>query len=374
TTPALSGLAIGQRDINPSLVSVTIRNLEEQKYATDLMNPMYQLLGNMDFSFVLFYFFPLIIIAFGYNLVSEEKEGGTWRLVLSQTPRPLQMLYVKMGVRYISVLSVLLLLLVIAKFYLQIPVDAAFAIYCLLAVLYISFWFCLVWLVVSFHRSSSRNALILLTAWVLLCMLLPAGLHALVVQWYPAPEAYATVLESRDGYHRQWDRPKEPTIDKFQQRYPQFSSFRHPDGEDFSWLWYYAMQQMGDEQAATAAKLLKEKLRQRAAFSRVAGWFVPTIHTQLTMNALSRSDLLSQVDFLEALEKFHEDKRLYFYPKIFTEAAVSDENWNDFTLEYHAQENRTGWLEALLPLLLAGIICMGWAKWNWESMPLARKL
>jgi ABC-2 type transport system permease protein len=57
-TPHLAGLSIGQRDINPSIISVTIRNLEEQKYTTDLMNPMYQLLGNLDFSFVLLYFFP----------------------------------------------------------------------------------------------------------------------------------------------------------------------------------------------------------------------------------------------------------------------------------------------------------------------------
>jgi len=83
-TPNLAGLSIGQRDINPSIISVTIRNLEEQKYTTDLMNPMYQLLGNLDFSFVLLYFFPLIIIAFCFNIISEEKEEGTWSLLLTQ--------------------------------------------------------------------------------------------------------------------------------------------------------------------------------------------------------------------------------------------------------------------------------------------------
>ena len=72
--PNLAGLSIGQRDIFPVVQLVSIRNLEEQRYATDLMNPLYQLLGNMDFSFVLIYFFPLVIISFGFNLISEEKE------------------------------------------------------------------------------------------------------------------------------------------------------------------------------------------------------------------------------------------------------------------------------------------------------------
>lgn len=136
--PNLAGLAIGQRDINPSLQSVTIRNLEEQKYATDLMNPMYQMLGNMDFSFVLIYFFPLIIIAFCFNLISEEKEEGTWSLVLSQSGNPLKMLRTKILIRFVSMLLVLVLLLIIAKFYLAIPFDSTFFAFILTSILYIT--------------------------------------------------------------------------------------------------------------------------------------------------------------------------------------------------------------------------------------------
>ncbi|MEL6925282.1 MAG: ABC transporter permease, partial [Bacteroidota bacterium] len=52
-TPALAGLSIGNRDVHPAVLNVNIRNLEEQKHSSELMNPFYQLLGNMDFSFVL---------------------------------------------------------------------------------------------------------------------------------------------------------------------------------------------------------------------------------------------------------------------------------------------------------------------------------
>ena len=203
--PNLAGLSIGQRDIHPSLVNVTIRNLEEQKYTSDLKNPMYQLLGNMDFSFILLYFFPLIIIAFCFNLISEEKEGGVWNLVLSQTPNPKKMLAQKIGIRYASILMVLLVLLAIGKFVLAIPLDSIFLIYSLVAILYVTFWFCLSWLVASLHKSSSQNALILLLSWVLLTIIMPALVNAASTQLYPVPEAYGTVLESRDGYHTQWE-------------------------------------------------------------------------------------------------------------------------------------------------------------------------
>ena len=356
--PNLAGLAIGQRDINPSLQSVTIRNLEEQKYATDLMNPMYQMLGNMDFSFVLIYFFPLIIIAFCFNLISEEKEEGTWSLVLSQSNNPLKMLRLKILIRYFSVLLVLILLLIIAKFYMEIPFDSAFLAFILISILYITFWFALAWLVASFHKNSSQNALILLISWVTLTIVVPAGINAVTVNLYPVPEAFSTVLESRDGYHNKWDVPKEPTVAKFHKHYPQFSQFKHPKAKDYSWLWYYAMQQMGDDEAVTESLNFKEKLKKRNAFSSTAGIFFPSIHAQLSLNALSLSDMDNYLNFIEKLDKFHEQKRLYFYPKIFNEAAVSYENWKRFGLEFYQEKPSNNWIKMLLPLVLTIVILL----------------
>jgi ABC-2 type transport system permease protein len=362
--PNLAGLAIGQRDINPSLQSVTIRNLEEQKYATDLMNPMYQMLGNMDFSFVLIYFFPLIIIAFCFNLISEEKEEGTWSLVLSQSENPLKMLRTKILIRFVSVLLVLVLLFLIAKFYLAIPFDAAFLAFILTAILYVSFWFALAWLVASFHKNSSQNALILLISWVTLTIVVPAGINALTVNLYPVPEAFSTVLESRDGYHNKWDEPKEPTVAKFHQHYPQFSQFKHPEGKDYSWLWYYAMQQMGDDEAVMESLNFKEKLKKRNAFSSTAGMFFPSIHATLSLNALSLSDMDNYLNFIEKLENFHEQKRLYFYPKIFTDAAVSEENWEKLEIEVFKNSLEINWIKILFPIFFMSLMCIIWAKNN----------
>jgi ABC-2 type transport system permease protein len=332
--------------------------LEEQKYATDLMNPMFQMLGNMDFSFVLIYFFPLIIIAFCFNLISEEKEEGTWSLVLSQSNNPLKMLRLKILIRYFSVLLVLILLLIIAKFYMEIPFDSAFLAFILISILYITFWFALAWLVASFHKNSSQNALILLISWVTLTIVVPAGINAVTVNLYPVPEAFSTVLESRDGYHNKWDVPKEPTVAKFHKHYPQFSQFKHPEAKDYSWLWYYAMQQMGDDEAVTESLNFKEKLKKRNALSSTAGMFFPSIHAQLSLNALSLSDMDNYLNFIEKLENFHEQKRLYFYPKIFNEAAVSNENWKRFGLEFYQEKPSNNWIKMLLPLVLTIVILL----------------
>lgn len=356
--PRLAGLSVGRRDVHPAAQNVNIRNLEEQRHVSVLRNPLYQLLGNLDFSFVLVFLFPLVIIAFCFNLLSEEREGGTWSLVLSQAEQPQRLLYQKLLLRFVAAQSALLLLLILAALYLQIPADAYLLAFALLAFLYLTFWFSLSWLVIRSGRSSSGNALALLLAWVLLTIVVPGGLNAMVDNLYPVPEAYEALLESRDGYHNKWDEAKEPTLARFKEIYPQFAEFEHPGGASFGWFWYYAMQHLGDVEAGQATRAMRQKLEERNRFSRMAGYLIPTIHAQLNFNTLSKADLTNYLAFQDRLAAFHEAKRLAFYPDIFAGNAVSAVDWNAHGTEYFNDTRPVDWLIILLPLLSASALIL----------------
>ncbi|WP_299457855.1 DUF3526 domain-containing protein [uncultured Microscilla sp.] len=360
----LASLAIGQRDISPSIQRVNIRNLEEQKYNSRLANPVYQLIGNFDFSFVLVYFIPLVIIALCFNMISEEKEGGTWALALSQTNNTKGMIRAKLLLRYSSILVVLVLLLIIAKFYLSIPLNQKYAAFCLVSVAYVSFWFAVVWWVISFHLSSSKNALVLLTIWVFLNVIVPAAISGIVSLVYPIPETFGTVVKSREGYHNKWDKEKAPTIQKFIKHYPQLAQYKHPKGARFSWFWYFAMQQMGDDEASAQSRELQQKVKKRIRLSENTAMFFPSAHTQLVLNSLANAGLQNQLNFMQALEKFHERKRLYFYPKIFSQTASTTEKWDKHTLAKYEEQSEVNWLQLLWPLLLGIGICLGAARLN----------
>ena len=260
----------------------------------------------------------------------------------------------------------LFLLFCLAKIYLQIPIDAAFLAFVVISVLYITFWFAISWLVVSLHKNSGQNAMILLISWLMLTVVLPAGINAVNEYLHPVPEAFSTVLESRDGYHNKWDEAKEPTVARFHEHYPQFRQFKHPKGKDYSWIWYYAMQQMGDDEASGFSKAFKEKLKVRNRLSMISGFFIPTVQTQLSLNSFAQSDMDNQLKFIEKLEKFHEMKRLYFYPKIFNETDVMDENWDKISLEFYTDSQIIHWPKRVLPLLIIIIICSGWSAFNFN--------
>lgn len=358
TTLPISCLAIGQRDVNPSIQSVTIRGLEAQKYDSELNNPSNLLSGNIDFSFVLLYLFPLLIIAFSYNIISEEKESGTWKIVTAQSPNIFLYILKLFYVRILSLIALLSLLLLIAVFFLQIPIDKTFILFYGIAVLYILFWFSVCFFIVSLQRNSNFNAVILLTIWLFLIIILPAGINTYIINKYKVPEALELTLTQRNAYHEKWDMNKQATLDKFYKHYPQFKNYPLPETE-FSWLWYYAMQQMGDDESAVQSKELESKLEQRNNTGELIAQFIPTLHTQIQLNEIAKSDLRNQLLFLKETKQFHEKLRLHFYPKIFDNAPVDQQKWNNFKVETFNDNSENGFVKAFLPLLLFNLVLIG---------------
>jgi ABC-2 type transport system permease protein len=363
----LAALSIGQRDVNPGIQSVTIRTLEGQKYDTDLSNPSSLQSGNLDLGFVILYLFPLLIIAFTFNLLSEEQEAGTWRLIAVQARSAKVYLFRKVSVRAIALYSWLVILLVIAISVLSLSFNEALWVFIIAGVLYLAFWFAFCFWVITFGRSSSFNVLTLLSAWVVFTILLPASVNNIVANLYPVPESLATLVKQRDGYHEKWDIDKSITMEKFYAHYPQYKSYGIPE-QTFSWLWYYAMQQMGDDESAQYSNAMREKILQREQVSRSIAMIMPTMHTQLLFNDVARTSLTDYVQLLDSTHVFHERLRLHFYPKIFDNTAVKDENWKRFIPEYIADHKNMNWLGMILPLIAAILLFSGLSITNMKRI------
>jgi ABC-2 type transport system permease protein len=361
----LNSLAIGQRDVNPSIQSVTIRGLEAQKYDAELNNPNNLLSGNIDFSFVLIYLFPLLIIAFTYNIISEEKESGTWKIVATQTGNTFFYIVKLFYIRILSVMALFCLLLFTAFLVLNIPLDGAFFAFLGLGILYILFWFAVCFFIVSLQKNSNFNAVILLTIWLFFIIILPAAINTYIVNKYPVPEALELTVKQRNAYHEKWDMDKKITMDKFYAHYPQFKSYSLPEAE-FSWLWYYAMQQAGDDDSAKQSNELAAKLEQRNEASQFIALFIPTLHTQIQLNEIAKSDLGNQLLFLKETKDFHEKLRLYFYPKIFDNAPVDQENWSKFKVETFSDKSEISFAKAFLPLLIFNLLLIGFGWRNFK--------
>ncbi|MDQ1857247.1 DUF3526 domain-containing protein [Chryseobacterium sp. WLY505] len=351
-TPKLAALNIGMRDLNPSIQGVTIRNLEEQRYNADFYNPANAAVGNFDFSFVIVFLFPLVIVAFCYNLISEEEERGTWKLLSVQSGNLQKLLDQKMFIRLLAVTVVYLALMIIASVWIKIPLDSYYIAFMVSGWLYILFWFALCRWIVSFRKSSAQNALILLTVWVGINFIIPMSCNILIQKIYPVHESLKAVMEQREGYHNKWDEAKSPTMEKFYKAYPQYSNFKVEENDVFTWTWYYAMQHMGDVESAKSSEQYTEKMQKRNQAANYLGYLLPNLHTQLVESHLAKSDMQNHLQYAASLKKFHEKKRLFFYPLIFSGKNAESINWAQQTIQVFTFSEHIQWIKILLPYLI----------------------
>ncbi|MCJ8152699.1 DUF3526 domain-containing protein [Chryseobacterium sp. SSA4.19] len=364
--PKLAALSIGMRDLNPFIQGVTIRNLEEQRYNSDFYNPANAAAGNFDFSFVLVFLFPLIIIAFCYNLISEEEESGRWKLLSVQSAGLGKLLDARLIIRFCAVNMVYFILIATAALWIGIPADRFFAVFILSGWLYILFWFVLCRWVILFRKSSAQNALILLMVWMAMNFIIPMSSNMVIQKYYPVQESLKAMIEQREGYHNKWDEAKRPTMEKFYSAYPQYRHFKVEENEAFTWTWYYAMQHMGDLEASASSKQYTEKMEKRSRAAEFLGYIFPNIHTQLTESRLARTGMDNQLEYAAELQRFHEAKRLFFYPLIFSGKKADAVQWDRQTISFFKNSGNINLAGIFLPyiILIALILILSQNKFR----------
>ncbi|MGD1317815.1 DUF3526 domain-containing protein [Chryseobacterium sp. 2R14A] len=350
--PKLAALNIGLRDLNPSIKSVTIRNLEEQKNNSDFFNPANAAVGNFDFSFVLVFLFPLVIIAFCYNIISEDQEKGTWKLLSVQSPDLRKLIDAKLLIRLMAVSSVYFLLLIVAVIYIKIPVDSAFIIFAVVGLLYLIFWFALCRWIIGFQRSSSWNALALVLSWMGMNFIIPMTGNMVIQKMYPAKEGLQAQIEQREGYHNKWDEAKVPTMQKFHKIYPQFSQYTVEENSGYSYTWYYAMQHMADVESTGSSKQFQAKMQSRNDAAIYLGYLLPNIQTQLVQSQIAKTGMENQLNYAQGLKNFHEEQRLYFYPYIFENANGNTIDWTKQTVKTYDDPQKTNLFRVFFPYLI----------------------
>jgi ABC-2 type transport system permease protein len=323
-----AAFSIGQRDVNPYNIKVKMLTLEGQIYDSEMSNPTNLLYGNFDLAFVIVFLLPLLIVAFCHNLISADQENGIWNLLSSQPVSAAKIIGWRLLIRFVIVLILAFSVITASCFYQSSAFDIRFIYALLITFSYLTFWFALTAFVISFQKSSTYNALSLLGVWIFLTILAPALLNLLISTALPVSESFEVTVKQREGYHNKWDKSKAETMQKFYEIYPEYKNFPIPE-DKFSWGWYYAMNLMGDIEAANSTDKYIEKLQKRDKLTNQVALFLPTINTQLSYNSLAKNDLQSHLEYLESVRNYHQNIREFYYPSIFRNSKVVEINWTN---------------------------------------------
>lgn len=331
---SLAFLSIGERDILQfyKKVKTSVDYLDNSNIGMD--NPLVLWAGSFDFSFVLIYLLPILIIIFSYDVLSREKELGVHKIIAVQGLGNTGVAIYKLLFRAI-ILSTLVLVLSGIAFMLADTIEfTLLGLWILGSLSYLLLWFACCFLVTSWQWGSLSNLIALFSGWLLFVMLLPSCTSIYMNAKQPIPLRTSVASFQRETSEDIWGSDKKIIVDTFLLNNPRYKKYYDPDKSQgisgwgtFEIAGYYDLLQRRVEKHVAPYEKLLENRRQTA--SRLNRWN-PVIQMQKLNNRLAQTSLKDFQEFESNVRTFQGEWRDFIYSFQLPENEFSQEDLSDF--------------------------------------------
>lgn len=315
TATDMSKIAIGQSDLYTHQVSISSREDFATKSFNELNNPIQLLFGKFDLTFVFAYLIPLLIIAFTYNLRTEELETGRLKLLASNPIRINTWLLQRFVIRFCALAIILTLVLAILVLLIGIELRYELFAFCLLSYAYLAFWFGVAYLVNVLGYSSARNAITLLSLWVLLVLIVPTVINQAANTIYPMPSRVALLNEIRST-KKELSKEQDKVLDEYLRNHPEL--IRNEEQNAFGyWQGFYASQEMAEKALFPLIDKFDRQLEKQQKWVKLWSYLSPAVLFQEGATELAGTSSLDYNQFKTQVKSFGVDWRSYFLPYVF---------------------------------------------------------
>lgn len=368
----LALIATGQSDLFTHVVKPRLYGEAQTLGFSELSNPVQLLFGNFDLAFTIIYLLPLLVLAFSYNLLSAEKESGSLRLTLAQPVGVTRWLFNKISVRFLvlSVLVIISLLVALILAGVSVSEQGSGILRMLIAILlYMIFWFGLSFLINLRGYSSGQNAVILVSAWVLLVLLVPATISHLANHLYPVPSRVVMLTELRYA-EAEAQKKADSILESYYRDHPELMPAQSSGQHLYIfWIKYFAAQEEIRKAMQTVLNAYEDKLQAQQRTVDRLRFLSPAILIQNVLNEIAGTSTRHYNSYRAQVVAFAETWRQFFVPKIFRNELMKKE-WIDelpsFTWDEKLVEKQ--YLADTLALIAYAVITFGVAIWLQRSL------
>ncbi len=315
----LAAFAIGQSDLQPAVLKVSVAGVRSAAPTATLENPFKLLVGHFDLSFVFLYIYPLLIIALAFGLTSAERESGLLRMLLSQPITLTALAKGKIAVRAVLLGGVILL----GTAVLGLLVGTAgiwhrWVLWVLVAFAYGAFWIGLCVFVDSRVKVASVSALVLASCWLVLAVVVPALISFAATALYPVPSRmeYITAMRMETTLAQQQGAA---SLARFFEDHPEIAPVTDEDA-NFAMLRVAREERIAEQLAPLEARFEDQKAKQQAFINSI-GYLSPTVLAHQAFMDIAGTGPVRYALFLEEAHAFHETWKAHFVPRYFTDVA-----------------------------------------------------
>lgn len=307
--------AMGQRDRVPWMHRIRMLALEGQIRENDAGNPEFALIGRFDVAFLVAFVLPLLLIVLLYDIQAAERAAGRHELLCATAGRS-WVLWVSRSVLRAGALYVCVLVPVLVGGWISGAGPATLLAAAAAMLGHVLIWTLICGYCAAWQRTSSVILASLVGLWIVVAVIVPAAGRASIDRLLPVPAGADIILTQREAVNRAWDLPKATTMEEFLLRHPEWADFSEIE-RPFEWKWYYAFQQVGDQQTEALSRAYARGRLERDRWASRLAWLSPPVLLERRLQQLAGTDMRSAMAYEERVRQFHGALRAYYYPKLF---------------------------------------------------------
>jgi len=256
----------------------------------------------------------LLVLALGYNVISAEREQGTLALTLSQPVSPRSVVAAKVLFRALLVLGAAFVLSVAGAVLAGSADPGRVLLWSGGAAAYALFWFVLAAWVNALGRSSAWNATVLVGAWIVLVVVLPAAVNIAAGLLHPRPSRVEMITVQRDASNEAVNQRSE-LLARYLEDHPEMAGAGVPDAENTAALAWAATEEVNRRIAEIADRYEARIVAQRSLVDRYRFASPALLAQSVLLDAAGTGDARFAL-FERQVRDFAEEWRDFFVPAI----------------------------------------------------------
>jgi len=260
--------------------------------AEEIANPERLQFGALDFSFMVLFLFPLLLLIFLYNVKGSEIDLGIINIVYAQAGSPVKWLLSRTLFYFVCSILVLTVLMVIGAFMTSVLNHNAndfFKLFFLFSG-YLLLWSLAFFLILYTGQGSAINALKMVGLWILFAFVIPGAVHQWVSIQQPASYMTDLIDAKRDDTQKLYDQPDDIIIQQLYALYPEIqNSPVAKDSSKITTAMNRSARALANELLKSAAIEIEASNRKKNDLISSSYWYNPITFFQNQVNKLTHT-------------------------------------------------------------------------------------
>jgi ABC-2 type transport system permease protein len=313
----LAVFSIGQNDVYPFIRQAWMGSEIFSNSYEEFHNPEQLLAGNLDFTYFLLFIFPLLLIAFTYNIVAADKEKGIDKLLIVESGKPYRIMLYRLLFRWGIILLLTFLLFAAGIFRLRNCPDmnaAAVTAWAFSILLYGLFWLMIISAIIRRGWNSVLSAVSLAGCWIALLVAVPGISNAWLQLKHPGSLKEETT-QLREFTYAIWDYPTSKHSAYFYHHFPHLKTGTiKTDTTDMKMYSYVSL-------SDSMQRVLYEKMNagnlRKMKTERNMYWFNPVAGVLHYITNISKSSIEQQFQYEASLIAYRKERIKTMYDAYF---------------------------------------------------------